>query len=61
MCSYAIRQTQIPKVIIGQTIPRKGGLSSRHPILTGPSINSWGKPPEVICGILEAACRALQS
>lgn len=59
MCSYAVRQTRISEVVIGRSTPRKGGFSSRHPILTDPEIVGWGRPPEVTCGVLEAECRAL--
>lgn len=59
MCSYAIRQTHISRVVVGVPIPDKGGFSSSHPILADATIFGWGKPPNLVCGILEAECRTL--
>src|ERR1019366_7313903 len=49
MCSYAVRQTRISRVVIGRPTPRVGGISSLHPILTDPQIPGWGKPPASLC------------
>ena len=59
MCSYAIRQTNISKVVVGAPIPHKGGFSSSHPILTDTKISGWGKPPNLVCAIWKPECRAL--
>ena len=59
MCSFAIRQTHISRVIVGVPIPHKGGFSSPHPILTDGTIPGWDKPPDLVCGILKTECRAL--
>ena len=61
MCSYAVRQTRISKVIIGRPTPRVGGISSLHPILTDAQIPGWGQPPDIVSGVLEAECCALDS
>ena len=61
MCSYAVRQTRISKVIIGRPTPRVGGISSLHPILTDAQIPGWGRPPDIVSGVLEAECCALNS
>ncbi len=61
MCSYAVRQTRISKVIIGRPTPRVGGISSLHPILTDAQIPGWGQPPDIVSGVLEAECCALNS
>ena len=59
MCSYAVRQTRISKVIIGRPTPRVGGISSQHPILIDAKIPGWGQPPDIVSGVLEAECFAL--
>ena len=61
MCSYAVRQTRISKVIIGRPTPRVGGISSLHPILTDAQIPGWGQQPDIVSGVLEAECCALDS
>lgn len=61
MCSYAVRQTRISNVIIGRPTPRVGGISSLHPILTDTQIPGWGQPPDIVSGVLEAECCALES
>ena len=61
MYSYAVRQTRISKVIIGRPTPRVGGISSLHPILTDAQIPGWGRPPDIVSGVLEAECCALNS
>jgi tRNA(adenine34) deaminase len=61
MCSYAVRHTRISKVIIGRPTPRVGGISSLHPILTDAQIPGWGRPPDIVSGVLEAECCALNS
>jgi tRNA(adenine34) deaminase len=61
MCSYAVRQTRISKVIIGRPTPRVGGISSHHSILTDAQIPGWGQPPDIVSGVLESECFALHS
>ncbi len=59
MCSYAVRQTHISKVIIGRPTTGTGGISSRHSILSDPRIAIWDQPPDIASGILEAERLAL--
>ena len=54
MCSYAVRQTRIGKVVLGRATPGVGGISSNHPILTDPLIPGWEEPPEIISAVLES-------
>jgi len=61
MCSYAIRQSHISKVIIGGMASKAGGISSHHPILVDAEIVGWGEPPDIITGVLEGECLALRS
>ncbi|MCC6392331.1 MAG: nucleoside deaminase [Bryobacterales bacterium] len=59
LCSFAIRQLRIARVVIGRPYPAAGGLTSRHPILIDPSMTCWGPPPVVVSGVLLEECEAL--
>jgi tRNA(adenine34) deaminase len=59
MCSYAIRQARISQVVIGRSAPGIGGVSSKFPILTDPTIENWFPPPNVVSGILRQDCEEL--
>lgn len=59
MCSYAVRQTCVGKVVIGRATPRVGGISSNYPVLIDPKIPGWGQPPAIVSGVLERECLAL--
>ena len=47
MCSFAIRETGISRVVIGRPVTDVGGATSRYPLLTDPEIDGWGAPPTV--------------
>lgn len=59
MCSYAIRQSRISKVVIGAETTGVGGVTSSHPILTDPAIPDWAPPPAIIMGVLASESLAL--
>jgi tRNA(adenine34) deaminase len=59
MCSYAIRQARIAQVVIGARAEARGGVSSRHPILTEADIPGWGPPPRIVRDILLEECTSL--
>lgn len=59
LCSYAVRQTNLARVVYGRTSPSVGGVTSTYPILLTTDVPFWGKPPEVLGGVLEEACTAL--
>lgn len=59
LCSYAVRQANLARVVYGRTSPPVGGVTSTYPILLTTDVPSWGKPPEVLGGVLEEACTAL--
>ena len=48
MCSFAIRQSGISEVVIGEAVPDIGGATSRYPILSDPDIPGWRPPPNII-------------
>lgn len=59
MCSYAIRQVRLSRVVFGSATPWIGGATSSQPILSSTDLNPWRPAPEVIAGLLEAECLAL--
>lgn len=59
MCSYAIRQARIARVVIGAPTPHIGGISSRYPILGASDVPGWPVPPAIAQGVLRAECVAL--
>jgi tRNA(adenine34) deaminase len=59
LCSYAIRESNIGRLVIGQSTPHVGGATSRYRILLAPDVEVWGPPPKVIWGVLEDDCLAL--
>lgn len=59
MCSVAIRQLGIARVVIGRPYPAAGGVSSRYPILCDAGFAGWGPPPVVVTDVLLDECNAL--
>jgi tRNA(adenine34) deaminase len=47
LCSYAIRETRIARVMIGRWVVDIGGVTSRHPVLTDAAVAGWGRPPVI--------------
>ena len=60
MCATVIRQVGIERVVIGE-LSRwpTGGYSSGFPILTTELPERFGRPPEIVTGVLSDACAAL--
>lgn len=54
MCSYAIRQTKISRIVFGSRNTQIGGASSKFTVLQDENL----KPPvpEIVAGVLEAEC-----
>ncbi len=59
MCSYVIRHHRIAKVIVALAIGETGGISSHMPVLTDNGFSRWGKPPQIVMGVLAAECELL--
>lgn len=59
LCSFAIRQLRIARVVIGRAYPEAGGVSSHHPILSDPNFPHWAQPPIILTGVLAGECSAL--
>lgn len=57
MCSYAIRQTRISRVVFGSRNTKIGGASSKFAVLTDTNLKL--PAPEIAAGILEAECDCL--
>jgi len=47
MCSYAIRETALARVVINRTTPQIGGITSEHPLLILRDVQRWAYPPEI--------------
>lgn len=47
-CGFAIRETRIPRVVIGHPAGDIGSVRSRFPILPADWVARWGRPPEVV-------------
>lgn len=52
LCSYAIREARIGRVVFGAAVEGVGGVTSRHPILSDPDIVGWPPPPAIIGNFL---------
>lgn len=48
LCSYAIRETGIARVVIGSWVDDIGGVTSAYPILTAPVTHEWRPPPVIV-------------
>lgn len=48
LCSFAIRQTSISRVIFARKTIEVGGVSSKYPLLSANDIRSWKAPPEIL-------------
>ena len=60
MCSYAIRQARIGKVVLGSLGSKLGGVTSAYSLLTDASVPGWPEPPEVLGPVLGEACEELR-
>lgn len=60
MCATVIRQTGITRVVIGGLARwPTGGYSSNHPLLLVEAPGRYGRPPEVVAGVLGEECARL--
>lgn len=57
MCSYAIRQTRISRIVFGSRNRKTGGVSSKFAVLRGENLKL--PVPEIAAEILRAECDAL--
>jgi tRNA(adenine34) deaminase len=48
LCSFAIREAQIGRVVIGREAGEIGGVRSRFPVLTADWVPRWGEAPEIV-------------
>ena len=47
LCSFAIREAGIGRVVIAAATPETGGVTSSHPILVTNDVSRWKEPPVV--------------
>jgi tRNA(adenine34) deaminase len=59
LCSFAIREARIGRIVIGTSVPHIGGATSPYPILLTADITPWGAPPTIVWGVLQKECEAL--
>ena len=59
LCSYAIREAQIGRVVFSVESRGVGGATSKYPILKAGGIDRWGTPPQIEKGLLAAEYRNL--
>lgn len=59
LCTYAVREAKLRRIVIGAPVPEIGGATSQYPLLLAADISCWGSPPEVVWSELGDACRAL--
>jgi tRNA(adenine34) deaminase len=48
LCSFAIRQTSISRVVFAHRTSEIGGVSSKYPILSANDIGNWKSSPEIV-------------
>ena len=54
LCSYAIREARIARVVFAVESPGIGAATSAYPILKAAEIDRWGPPPRIEQGLLAA-------
>ncbi len=58
LCSFAIREARIGRVVIEAPTAEIGGVTSRYPILPAGDVARWGPPPEIVWIYDDAGSRA---
>lgn len=48
LCGYAVRETRIPRVVIGRPSDETGSVRSRFSVLIADCVQRWGSPPEIV-------------
>ncbi len=61
LCSFAIRESQIARVVFAVETPEIGGATSAYPLLHADDVNRWGRPPEVEGGLLAGTYRQMRT
>jgi tRNA(adenine34) deaminase len=59
LCSYAVRQTRIERVVYGVNTGSLGGASGPYPLLTDAPSFAGREPPSVTAGVLAQECEQL--
>jgi len=57
LCSFAIRQTGIVRVVYGIPAGHAGGVTSRYAVLTADDMGGSSPPPGIVSGVLADECR----
>jgi len=48
MCSFAIREVKVARVVISAPVEHVGGVTSAHPLLADPDVIGWVPPPKIV-------------
>ena len=48
LCSFAVREVGIRRVVMAAPTPDIGGVTSSYPILAADDVPRWGEPPIVV-------------
>lgn len=59
ICSCAIRELGVARVVIATLSPKGGGYSGKFPILIDDAIERYGPPPEVAVNVLADEAQAM--
>ena len=59
LCTYAVRQTRIARVVYGVSAGALGGATGPCPLLTDPAAFAGQAPPQVRGGVLAGECARL--
>jgi len=54
LCSFAVREAGIRRVVIGARTPDIGGVTSSYPILVAADVHRWKEPPVVVWWVDES-------
>lgn len=60
MCSFAVRQARLGRVVMGRATAVIGGAGGAHAILLERGVPGWAAPPEVLHGVLADECGCLR-
>lgn len=61
LCSYAVRQARLRRVVAAVETPHVGGFTSRLAVLRAEDVPRWGAAPEVVIGVLAEEYRRMRS
>lgn len=61
MCSYVLRHYKVQTIVYGTNVEHVGGVTSDLKVMLTSEVPKWGKPPQIIGGILRDECEELST